>query len=333
MLLCGLYFCQNCIRYMFQINCESEKFMTKFAQPLMLMSPFFALMTLTITPTSAQNPIRQTIKSTLNVKYVEGGDSAQSLDLFMPDNGSNDLRPGIVFVHGGGWVGGDKSEFTNRAKELAASGYVAISINYRLAPKNKYPVPLQDCQAAVRWLRARSTEYHIDPNRIASMGSSAGGHLATMLGLTDDPKPDREGQKFSSRTNCVIDYYGRMDLTIEPTSEHHTDFRARFIGAEIVDSDNAVKLYQEASPIMHIDKQSPSILIVHGGIDEQVEPIQSSNMFDQLQKAGIQCYFLKLSGQGHGFNGNGADFAWRSAQAFLDLQFNKPVRQTTIPKY
>ena len=115
-----------------------------------------------------------------------------------------------------------------------------------------------------------------------------------------------------------------MDLTIEPTSEHHTDYRSRFVGAEIKDSDNAVKLYQDASPIMHIDKLSPPILIVHGGIDEQVEPIQSTLMFDQLQKAGIQCYLLKLSGQGHGFNGAGADYAWRSARAFLDMQFNKP---------
>ena len=191
---------------MFKINFESEKFMTKFAQTLMLIVPFLALMTLTITPTSAQNPIRQIIRSTLNVKYVEGGDSAQSLDLFMPDNASNDLRPGIVFVHGGGWVGGDKSEFANRAKELAGSGYVAISVNYRLAPRNKYPVPLQDCQAAVRWLRSHSTEYHVDPNRIASMGSSAGGHLATMLGLTDDLKFERDGQKISSRTNVTVQY-------------------------------------------------------------------------------------------------------------------------------
>ncbi len=275
-----------------------------------------------LAPTSSRAQIigRAKIKSIQNVKYVENGDSSQSLDLYLPDTDSSELRPGIVFVHGGGWVGGDKGEFTSRAQELASAGYVVITINYRLAPKFRYPIPLQDCQAAVRWLRIHSADYHLDTSKIASMGSSAGGHLATMLGLTDDPKLTKDGEKISSRTNCVVDYYGRMDLTLEPTSDHHTDFRARFIGVDIADSEGAFKAYQDASPVMHIDKQTPPIFVVQGGIDEQVEPVQSDNMFEQLQKAGILCFYLKLAGQGHGFNGPSSDFAWRSVRVFLEMQ-------------
>ena len=282
----------------------------------------FLVLSLCVKPISsnAQSEVKEPngkAKITPDLEYGHESGEIQKLDIYQPENSVGSNLPAVVFVHGGGWVGGDKKEFVTKATELATRGYVSISINYRLAPKHKYPAAIEDAQRAVRWLRTHASEYHVDPKRIASMGTSAGGHLATLLGLTDDPSRVGDGPVVSSRVNCVVDYYGRMDLTIDPTSEKHEDYRERFMGTTLATSIESQRAYRRASPFFHVDKLSPPILIVQGGLDQQVEPIQSDRMFAELQRAGIKCWYLKLSGQGHGFSGDAAEFGWSAAISFL----------------
>jgi acetyl esterase/lipase len=250
-----------------------------------------------------------------DVVYGQVDGESLKLDLYQTPAAGGALRPGIVFIHGGGWSGGDKSEFAAMAKEMAERGYVAVSVNYRLAPKYKFPANVEDVQRAARWLRVNGNLFKVDPMRIAAMGSSAGGHLASMLGVLEAKNGSLPDQAASSRVNCVVDYYGRMDLTLEPTSASFHDYRTDYIGKTKAD---ALELYREASPIFHIDKQTCPFLIVQGARDGQVEPVQSQDMLAALDKAGIEVSLVLLGGQGHGFNGAGARQAWTAAKEFLD---------------
>jgi acetyl esterase/lipase len=255
-----------------------------------------------------------------DVEYGQAGGESLKLDLYQPAAPAGaQTFPGIVFLHGGGWSGGDKSEFAGQAKEMAERGYVAISVNYRLAPKHRYPANIDDVQRAVRWLRAHAEEYHLDPNRIGAMGASAGGHLVSMLGVIDRRDPGAGADAPSSRVNCVVDYFGRMDLTL-PQGGH--DYRPDYIGKTLPEGE---EIYREASPITHIDSHTVPFLIVHGARDPQVSPEQSQRMLAALDKAGIEASLLLLAGQGHGFSGKGAQQAWTAAKAFLDAHLHPPA--------
>jgi acetyl esterase/lipase len=250
-----------------------------------------------------------------DLEYGRVADVALKLDLYLPGEQTPELRPGIVFVHGGGWAGGDKKEFAPMAEQMAGRGYVAISVNYRLAPKYRYPAALDDVQRAVRWLRQRAGEYRLDPNRIGAMGASAGGHLAALLGLRETHDPAASGG-ISSKVQCVVDYFGRMDLTLEPTSTRgFTDYRPAFIGGTKAE---ALELYRDASPLSYVDAKSAPFLIVHGFRDTQVQLAQSERMLAALDAAGVEASLLTLAGQGHGFKGPGAMTAQNAAIAFLD---------------
>src|SRR5437773_3017725 len=125
-----------------------------------------------------------------NLRYREGPSKSWVMDLAMKKDRSGKPRPGIVFIHGGGWIEGDKSSFTSRKhgvpsniEDFAALGFVAATLNYRLAGEAPFPAALEDCQCAVRWLRAHARDYNLDPKHIGAYGNSAGGHLALLLGM------------------------------------------------------------------------------------------------------------------------------------------------------
>lgn len=251
-----------------------------------------------------------------DIVYGNEGGENQTLDLYLPAQAGETRWPGVVFVHGGGWSGGDKSDYSGMARELAQNGYVAISVNYRLSPKHRFPAAIVDVRRSVRWLRANADKYHVDPGRIAAMGASAGGHLVGMLGMTPNAAFD-PGDTTSPRVACVVDYFGRMDLTM-PQGGH--DYRADFIGRSPADG---LDLYRAASPITYVTKDTAPFLIVHGARDPQVAVEQSYKMMAALDKAGVEATLIVLAGQGHGFSGAPADSAWHAARAFLDAHLKK----------
>jgi len=255
-----------------------------------------------------------TVRVEKNVEYGREGGEPLLLDLYAPVDDHAGVHPGLVFIHGGGWTGGDKSEFADKAREMAGRGYVAISVNYRLAPKHRYPAAVEDLERAVRWLRSRAAELKVDPERIGAMGASAGGHLAAMLGVVN---PLRERVPDATPlAACVVDYYGRMDLNLEPTSiAGFTDYRPTFIGKPKAD---AMEVWTEASPITHVDSKTAPFLMVHGARDPQVDPGQSIRMLAALEKANVEATLVLLGNQGHGFRGSSAIQAWDTAKAFLD---------------
>src|SRR5262249_22409445 len=146
------------------------------------------------------------------------------LDLAMPKDGDGPF-PAVVCIHGGGWRGGSRQDLTRSIpplggrsliEYLAGRGYVAATVSYRLAPKDKFPAQIEDCKAAVRWLRANAKKYKINPERFGAVGFSAGGHLVSLLG-TSDKDDALEGNggnpEQSSRVQAVVNFFGPTDFT------------------------------------------------------------------------------------------------------------------------
>jgi tricorn protease len=211
------------------------------------------------------------------------------------------LRPALVMIHGGAWQGLDKSDFTWLAKQAAARGYVVFNINYRLAQQAKYPAAVNDCQAAIRWVRTHAPAYHVDPARLGVWGESAGGHLASMMGLLDSRDP--ASPDVPSRATCVVNFYGVADLTVTELPEKYTkrfglvSACENFLGKTHAE---APGIFIEASPIHHVTKDACPFLVVHGDADLTVPYDQSVRLVDKLKEAGVEVALHTVKGGGHG---------------------------------
>ena len=134
-------------------------------------------------PGAIGRPIGDSISIQRDVEYGQAGDRQLKLDIIRPKDASVSPRPAIVFIHGGGWRRGDKAGGIRRLAMFAASGdYFCASVGYRLTDEATWPAQIHDCKAAIRFLKAKADEYNIDPKRIGVWGTSAGGHLVSMLG-------------------------------------------------------------------------------------------------------------------------------------------------------
>ena len=235
---------------------------------------------------------------TRDVAY--GTDPAQKMDVFTPV-GFAGPRPGVILIHGGGWQGGDKGFYTPLGQALAAQGFVAFSINYRLTPAARYPAQADDAQNAVRWMRAHAATYRLDPARIGALGDSAGGHLAVILGTRDlDADATHSGH-----VQCVVDFYGPTDLTVmapagplNDTQKYALQVMHDLLGATREENPAA---YRAASPLFDVSPRSAPTLIIHGMDDTLVPPDQSERLADALHAAGVETFLTLIYKQGHGF--------------------------------
>ncbi len=235
-----------------------------------------------------------------DLAYVSNGHERQKLDLYVPVI-SGPPMPLIVWIHGGGWMGGSKDHCPVLA--WTGKGYVVSSIDYRLSQDAKFPAQIEDCKAAIRWLRVHSGEYGFDPTRVVAWGDSAGGHLASLLGTAgDDCEWGQTLPDVSSRVQAVIDWYGRADLTKVSTDLSLADSpSARLLGGCGKD---VAALAKRASPILHASKDDPPFLIMHGSGDSLVPLGQSLAFSRALMEAGVDSHLVVLEGVGHG----GAEF-------------------------
>jgi acetyl esterase/lipase len=232
-----------------------------------------------------------------NVPYVSGGGPQQQLDLYVPTEHKNE--PLIVFVHGGGWEHGDKmgDSLNPNNLQLLWDGYAMASINYRLAaPAAVWPAQIQDCKAALRWLRAHAQQYGYDPNRIGVIGESAGGHLVAMLGATSGDKTFDVGENLgeSSDVACVVNLFGINDFTL-PMPALVTNVKALLGGP----ATERPELARSASPINYVHTNEPPMLVVHGTADRLVPYLQAEVLVEAMEKAGAPFYFHTVVGGGH----------------------------------
>jgi acetyl esterase/lipase len=157
-------------------------------------------------------PLPAGFKAIRDIEYVPGGGSSRSLDIYVPEARPDKPLPLIVWIHGGAWLGGNKDRPNGTA--LLKEGFALASINYRLSQEAVFPAQIEDCKAAIRFLRAKSAEYEIDPARIGVFGSSAGGHLVALLGVSADKKEWEVGENLNqvSQVQAVCDWFGPTNL-------------------------------------------------------------------------------------------------------------------------
>ncbi len=206
----------------------------------------------------------------------------------------------VVWLHGGGWSGGDK--FPTPAARLVAAGYAVASVEYRLTSEAKFPAQIHDSKAAIRWLRANARKYNLDPEHIGVWGHSAGGHLASLLGTSGHVKElegDEGNLDQSSLVQAVVDFAGPVDLLrtdMSGTKPKDTPGFRAFIGGPVAEHlENA----KAASPIAYVSSNNPPFLIVHGTADKTVLPRQGEWFVTALKHAGVDATLEYVVGSGH----------------------------------
>ena len=263
--------------------------------------------TVTPNPTSTPNPVSfdrygQTLK---DVAYCTA-DAAQKMDIYFPDSGGPWRT--LVYIHGGSWMHGDKSEANMFARMMTSLDYLVVSINYRLYPPATWPSMVEDVKCAVRSLRAHAAEYNLDPNRIGAIGPSAGGHLVSLLGTTDQTAGFDVGEYLdqSSRVQAVISMAGVMDLTRNfPNADIELMKQIGFGEHNII----------EASPINYVTPEDPPFLLIHGDRDELVPYEQSQLMYDRLVQANVPAQLVIVKNAGHSF----LDLNGETTPSFMEL--------------
>lgn len=239
-----------------------------------------------------------------------GAERTERLDCYLPPRWTPAARlPAMVWVHGGGWTGGDKaaSRERNVCHAFAAAGYVSVSVNYRLGA-GAWPQNLEDVKNAVRYVRAHAAQLGVDPERIALGGGSAGAHLALMAAYTADAgkwEPAQPWPDASSRVACVVDLYGITDVRawLAAPAEQAEANRPRINHG--VFAALGSPLPSDVSPLAHVAAGSPPTLILHGRADRTVDPAQSVALADALQASGVPHELLLLDGVGHTFDFDG----------------------------
>jgi len=220
------------------------------------------------------------------------------LDLYLPiSNGQN--RPGVVVIRGGGWMVGDRKRFAHIASGLAELGVASACIEYRTADKAAFPAAIQDVKAAVRWMRANAKQYGIDPQVIGTMGGSSGAHMALLAGLTPEVS-ELEGKGGNIGVSSEIDGVVTMALPADllDLSSDNQLIVGKFLQATPQTNQS---LWRFASPVNHIGRSGPPVLLLHGANDDSVPTSQSINFAERYRQVGTHAEVHVLDGAPHAF--------------------------------
>lgn len=256
--------------------------------------------------------------------FGKSGATELKLDLAAPTEGEGPF-PAVVCIHFGGWVRGERQQMRAALEALARHGFVAISPDYRLAPRHRFPAALEDCKAAVRWLRAHAEQYRIDPAHIGAFGVSSGGHLACLLGVTrkeDGLEGDGGNAEQSSAVQAVVSFFGPTDLTRDVWNKELREKQLEpFLGGTAKEK---ADLYRRASPLAYVNKDAPPFLFVHGSADSIVPIQQSEDMAEKLRQVGVSARLLRVADEGHGLNRNSPSL--RRSLAEMLVFFEKTLK-------
>lgn len=247
------------------------------------------LLLLCLIPAAAGCDAEYAVTENLSYDSAIGYDG--TFDFYEPlSDGVRTARPAIVAIHGGAWSGGDKAWGAQFAGELCPAGYVVFSINYRRAgrPSGTWPAQIEDVQKALRYIRANAARFRIDPDRIATLGMSAGGHLATMAALRDDPAAP------PGRVDVAVNLDGEHDMTMPPEQvmDDYDGIMATVLGHPAPWS--AAEL-RDISTVTFA-RPDVSLLTVHGAGDENVYVAQGERITAALRSAGAEAEFIRIDG-------------------------------------
>jgi len=254
-----------------------------------------------------------------DIVYASPNGSDQLLDIYLPPNPEKKPLPVSVWIHGGGWRNGKKGN-TGRIRGMLQDDFALVDINYRLSGEAIFPAQVQDCKAAIRWIRANAKKYNFDPDRIGISGGSAGGHLVAFLGTTGSTREYDVGENldYSSAVQAVCDWFGPTDVLLMDkqavpgaTMKHSVEGspESLLVGGSITEEPYR-SLTKKVNPVTYITGDEPPFFILHGDDDKLVPPGQSELLHAALKKAGVDSTLYIVKGGGHGLRGgSGKDSA------------------------
>lgn len=255
-------------------------------------------------PAAAQEGV--SVKQDVIYRTVDG--EQLGLDVYRPAKTGKD-RPAVVIIHGGGWRMGDKALFAQQGNQLAERGFVAFSVNYRLAPAHPYPAAVDDVEAAVEWVRKHAKDYGVDRERVGALGGSAGAHLTGLLATVGKGSLEK-----GHRIAAAVSWSGPMDfVSLVPAATAAPDGSIpTFLGCA---PDACPDTYAEASPITHVDKTDAPTLLVNSTM-ELVPQSQADAMNAALDGAGVANQAIILPGRAH--SRAYSNRVWDQTVAFLE---------------
>ncbi len=246
------------------------------------------------------------------------------LDLARPKQSDGPL-PTLICIHGGAWQSGDRSQLSRRSpffnnqsfiERLAAQGFLAASVSYRLSGEAKWPAQIVDCKTAVRFLRAHANRFNLNTKKFGAVGFSAGGHLAMLLGLMNG-QDGLEGELYpehASRVQAVVNFFGPCDLADYGKRDPQSRVFLRLFGKSYT---QAPELWETASPLCYARKDAAPVLFLHGTKDQLVPINQSRTMDKKLRELGVESKLIELKGENHGWVGKPAERTLQQTIAFF----------------
>ncbi|MFQ5593344.1 MAG: alpha/beta hydrolase fold domain-containing protein, partial [Anaerolineae bacterium] len=244
-----------------------------------------------------------TVSTDVTFAVVEG--ESLALDAYLP--AAPGPHPAVILIHGGYWQTGGKESHSRLGEWMAEHNYAAFAINYRLALEFPFPAAVADVQCAIAWVREHATEYDVDADRIALMGTSAGGHLAALAGLSAAPsapsaswQPSCGDPAADLGVQAVISCFGPVDLAFHAQeSEPAEGIVAVFLGGQACQ--DAPQLCAAASPMTYVTADAPPTLLIHGTDDAAVSYENSARLYAALDAVGAEATYLPVEGAQHGF--------------------------------
>ena len=289
---------------------------------------YFALLFISASSLSIfANQKKSTFRVIRDIDYIGDQNKRQSLDIILPQSPGNDSSPKlplVIWIHGGGWTNGSKESGyePGRIGTLINTGrYIGATINYRLSGESKWPAQIEDCRSAIKWLRENASQFCINPKKIAVWGSSAGGHLASMLGVYPRNQNFNRLIKTTEEVQAVINYYGpsaflQMDNYPSKIVHHSPNSpESRLLGVPIRQNQ---KLAKQASPLHHVTSNLPPFLHFHGTEDPLVAYNQSLILHRKLRLKGNKSTLISVQKGGHSIP---ESFTSRWVIPFLDYHF------------
>ena len=274
------------------------------------------------------NQTKSTFRVIRDIDYFGDQNKRQSLDIILHQSLGNDSSqklPLVIWIHGGGWTNGSKQSgyAPGRIGKLINTGrYIGATINYRLSGESKWPAQIEDCRAAIRWLRENASQFCINPKKIAVWGASAGGHLASMLGVYPRNQDFNRLIKASEEVQAVINYYGPsafLQMDNYPSKIVHNSPNSpesRLLGVPIRQNQ---KLAKQASPLHHVTNNLPPFLHFHGTEDPLVPYNQSLILHRKLRSKGNKSTLISVEKGGHSIP---ESFTSRWVIPFLDYHLH-----------
>jgi len=225
-----------------------------------------------------------------DITYAKPGGTAVKLDAYLPTTPG--LKPGLLLIHGGAWKAGSRKGFRDYATELATRGFACFSISYRLAPDHKFPAQIDDCRAAVVWLRANAQKFNVDPDRLGAIGFSAGGHLATLL-ATSGEAPSPENGNVDTRIQAAAAGGAPTEFRLMPDNGRWAKY---WMGGDL---SSVPEKFKAASPTVFVDAGDPPVLFFNGTADKTVPLLWTMPCYFALKEAGVETEMYKVKGAGH----------------------------------